>query len=87
MDIFIFKDKAEGKAHKIFNFLDIDGNGEIDENEFIQGCLLDEEMTDILSSGTYGMNLEVGENEVPTVIVDEDKKENSDRVNTDEKCI
>ena len=44
-------------------------------------------MTDILSSGTYGMNVEVGENEVPTVIVDEDKKENSDSVTFDDKFI
>ena len=41
----------------------------------------------ILSSGTYGMNIEVGENEVPTVIVDEEEKESPDGATNDEKCM
>ena len=41
--------KAKEKAAQIFSFLDVNGDGNIDLNEFLNGCLRDEEMVDILS--------------------------------------
>ena len=37
------------KACQIFNFLDFDGDGEISEEEFMIGCLQNEELVQVLS--------------------------------------
>ena len=44
-----FKDRAKERAKEIFAFLDANGDGKIDQQEFIGCCLLDEEMVNILN--------------------------------------
>ena len=47
----VFKDAAGDRANKIFRELDTNGDGELDENEFVQGCLDDGELMSLLNSG------------------------------------
>ena len=42
---------AGEKAAMIFGDLDIDGNGTVDEDEFIRGCLKDNHFVMLLNSG------------------------------------
>ena len=37
------------RAEKIFARLDVDDNGELDENEFVRGCLDDKEFVKLLT--------------------------------------
>ena len=37
------------RAEKIFARLDVDDNGELDENEFVRGCLDDKEFVRLLT--------------------------------------
>ena len=39
------------RAGQIFDILDINGDGELDEDEFIAGCLEDQELISLLNSG------------------------------------
>ena len=39
---------ASERAHAIFGNLDLDGNGEITEEEFIKGCMDDEDLVKTL---------------------------------------
>ena len=45
---------ASERATKIFNNLDINGDGEVDEEEFVRGCLDDEDLICLLNAG--GLN-------------------------------
>ena len=40
---------AVERAQKIFSFLDINNDGDITEDEFVRGCLQDEELVELLS--------------------------------------
>ena len=42
------KEKGNERAMKIFGKLDFDGNGELDEREFVAGCMDDQELLKIL---------------------------------------
>ena len=46
------KDSAQERAEKIFEQLDIDGDGELTEEEFIRGCLIDDDLVDLIHSPT-----------------------------------
>ena len=46
-----FQDAAADRAGKIFRELDIDGNGELDEDEFVKGCMDDTDLMSMLNSG------------------------------------
>ena len=39
------------RAGQIFDILDINGDGELEEDEFIAGCLEDQELISLLNSG------------------------------------
>jgi hypothetical protein len=39
------------RAGQIFDILDINGDGELEEDEFIAGCLGDQELISLLNSG------------------------------------
>ena len=45
------QDSASERANKIFRELDINGDGELDENEFVKGCLDDGDLMRMLNSG------------------------------------
>jgi len=45
------KDSAGERANKIFRELDINGDGELDEDEFVKGCLDDGDLMRLLNSG------------------------------------
>jgi len=45
------KDAAGDRANKIFRELDSNGDGELDEDEFVKGCLDDGELMSLLNSG------------------------------------
>ena len=45
------KNPAEGKAMKIFTDLDINCDGSVTEDEFLRGCMSDEEFVRLLNSG------------------------------------
>ena len=42
-------EKGNERASKIFGKLDFDGNGELDEVEFVRGCMDDQELLKMLS--------------------------------------
>ena len=42
------KDNAKERAEKIFEQLDIDGDGELTVEEFCRGCLIDEDLVKLL---------------------------------------
>ena len=42
------KEKGNERAMKIFGKLDFDGNGELDEREFVAGCMDDQELLKML---------------------------------------
>ena len=48
---FALKDAAGDRANKIFRELDSNGDGELDEDEFVKGCLDDGELMSLLNSG------------------------------------
>ena len=48
---FAWKDAAGDRANKIFRELDSNGDGELDEDEFVKGCLDDGELMSLLNSG------------------------------------
>lgn len=43
---------AIDRANKIFSFLDINNDGDISEQEFVKGCLKDEELVMLLSDAS-----------------------------------
>ena len=45
------QEKSGDQANKIFKELDVDGNGEIDENEFVKGCMEDLDLIKHLNNG------------------------------------
>ena len=47
----IGREQAKEKAVQIFSFLDVNGDGRIELQEFLTGCLGDEDMVNILSHG------------------------------------
>ena len=46
-----FQDAAAERANKIFRELDINGDGELDEDEFVKGCMDDTDLMSMLNSG------------------------------------
>merc|ERR1719483_79929 len=49
------EEEATERAMKIFNTLDDNGDGSLVEDEFVKGCLADEELLDMLNAGPGGM--------------------------------
>lgn len=47
-------DTAGERANKIFSQLDVNGDGELDEEEFCKGCMDDDELVRLLNSGGLG---------------------------------
>ena len=45
----LFQTDAAERAHSIFSNLDLDGNGEITEEEFVKGCMEDKDLVDTIS--------------------------------------
>ena len=54
--VFVSKDSAGDRANKIFRELDTNGDGELDENEFVRGCLDDGDLLKMLNSGGLCQN-------------------------------
>jgi len=52
----VARDSAADRARKIFGELDINGDGELDMEEFVKGCMEDGDLTRLLNSG--GMDCE-----------------------------
>lgn len=52
------KEHGEMKAEEIFKLFDEDGDGEIDEQEFCNGCQKDEEFYKLISDGVSKLTLE-----------------------------
>ena len=48
---FFTKDSAAERARKIFSELDINGDGELDIEEFVKGCMDDSDLTRLLNAG------------------------------------
>lgn len=47
----ICKDTASKRAENIFRALDINCDGELEEDEFIRGCLDDDDLINLLNAG------------------------------------
>jgi DNA polymerase II large subunit len=45
------QDASADRANKIFRELDANGDGELDENEFVVGCMDDGDLMMLLNSG------------------------------------
>lgn len=45
------QDSAEERAQRIFKKMDINHDGALTEQEFIKGCLNDDDLTKILTAG------------------------------------
>ena len=39
------------RAMAVFQLLDVDEDGELNEDEFVEGCLKDQNLTNLLNSG------------------------------------
>ena len=48
----IFQETAEEKALEVFHQLDVNDDGELNEDEFVAGCIKDESLTSVLLNGT-----------------------------------
>ena len=48
----VTEELAIDRAQKIFSFLDVNNDGDISEEEFVRGCLQDEELVRALVSDT-----------------------------------
>ena len=48
---FLFQNTAIEKATAIFEKLDINDDGELNEDEFVGGCLKDESLANLLNTG------------------------------------
>ena len=48
-----FQDAAIERSKTVFRLLDKDGSGELDEDEFVRGCLRDERLRELLNSGHH----------------------------------
>ena len=46
-----FQDTANERSVAVFRMLDKDDDGELDEEEFVAGCLRDERLRSLLNSG------------------------------------
>lgn len=46
-----FQDTANERSEAVFKMLDKDHDGELDEEEFVAGCLRDERLRGLLNSG------------------------------------
>jgi len=47
----VSKEAASERAEKIFSVLDINSDGELNEDEFIRGCLDDDDLVNLLNAG------------------------------------
>ncbi len=47
----VFQDTANERSEAVFRMLDKDDDGELDEEEFVAGCLRDERLRSLLNSG------------------------------------
>ena len=45
------KECADERAHGIFEKLDFNGDGHLDEDEFVKGCLDDDDLVRLLNAG------------------------------------
>ena len=45
------QETAEEKATRTFHLLDTNGDGELNEDEFISGCLADKTLANLLNAG------------------------------------
>lgn len=51
VSIVAFQDTALERATETFRMLDINGDGELNEDEFVAGCLNDKALADMLNAG------------------------------------
>jgi len=47
------QDSAEERAKSIFAKMDENGDGQLTQDEFLKGCLQDEELSKMLAPGSY----------------------------------
>ena len=52
------REKGIERAQEIFKMFDEDGDGEIDEQEFINGCKKDEDFLKMIQDGVSRLNLD-----------------------------
>ena len=45
------KEAASERAEKIFSVLDVNSDGDLSEDEFIRGCLDDDDLVNLLNAG------------------------------------
>ena len=48
---YLSKEAASDRAEQIFSVLDINSDGELNEDEFIGGCLDDDDLVSLLNAG------------------------------------
>ena len=46
-----FQESAKSRAEDIFSVLDFNGDGQLEEDEFLSGCLNDDELISLLNAG------------------------------------
>ena len=51
LTIHLFQETAAEKAIKSFKLLDANGDGELNEDEFVDGCMRDPTLADLLNAG------------------------------------
>ena len=45
------QETAAERATRTFSLLDVNGDGELNEDEFVEGCLRDKSLADLLNAG------------------------------------
>ena len=49
--IILLQETATERAIKSFKLLDVNGDGELNEDEFVEGCMRDKTLSDLLNAG------------------------------------
>ena len=51
LNLLKWQEAAAERAEKIFGVLDVNSDGELNEDEFIRGCLDDDDLVNLLNAG------------------------------------
>ena len=73
---------ARDRAKQIFDELDLDGDGTLTCDEFIKGCMKDEEMVDMLKRSNCPPDAEWSKEWTFTIYVDETEGGKSSKMST-----
>ena len=60
----VVQETAIERANAVFEKLDVNDDGSLDEQEFVDGCMNDERLAQLLNTGSGQEHINLGEEEV-----------------------